>query len=199
MISGRLRTRWAHPRSRGENCAWCMLWASRGGSSPLTRGKRLAVAVGTARGRLIPAHAGKTVDDAVIRKEDQAHPRSRGENFRGLKKQIASEGSSPLTRGKRGVLDGRIGGGGLIPAHAGKTREATRPFSTAAAHPRSRGENTLPHQSVFAKKGSSPLTRGKRARERVEGFEDGLIPAHAGKTLPDLRLYRADRSDLGKP
>ena len=28
---------------------------------------------------------------------------------------------------------------------------------------------------------------------------EGLIPAHAGKTLPDLRFYCADRSDLGKP
>ena len=30
-------------------------------------------------------------------------------------------------------------------------------------------------------------------------IDRGLIPAHAGKTLPDLRFYRADRSDLGKP
>ena len=36
-------------------------------------------------------------------------------------------------------------------------------------------------------------------REKYPEGALGLIPTHAGKTLPDLRLYRADRSDLGKP
>ena len=47
--------------------------------------------------------------------------------------------------------------------------------------------------------GSSPLTRGKQGQVATPGVVPGLIPAHAGKTLPDLRFYRADRSDLGKP
>ena len=47
--------------------------------------------------------------------------------------------------------------------------------------------------------GSSPLMRGKLAVVLPLLFGDGLIPAHAGKTLPVLRFYRADRSDLGKP
>ena len=47
--------------------------------------------------------------------------------------------------------------------------------------------------------GSSPLTRGKRMDRRANTRRQGLIPAHAGKTLPDLRFYCADRSDLGKP
>ena len=48
-------------------------------------------------------------------------------------------------------------------------------------------------------KGSSPLTRGKLQDFAARLQATGLIPAHAGKTLPDLRFYRADRSDLGKP
>ena len=50
-----------------------------------------------------------------------AHPRSRGENADDWTKLSILAGSSPLTRGKR--LEGGIvwPGGGLIPAHAGKT------------------------------------------------------------------------------
>ena len=50
----------AHPRSRGENRTlhvWC---ATRRGSSPLTRGKQVGAGFRRLRGRLIPAHAGKT-------------------------------------------------------------------------------------------------------------------------------------------
>ena len=52
---------------------------------------------------------------------------------------------------------------------------------------------------MFVSRGSSPLTRGKHCARRCRRLCPGLIPAHAGKTLPDLRFYRADRSDLGKP
>ena len=34
--------------------------------------------------------------------------------------------------------------------------------------------------------GSSPLTRGKLGDRVVSGPGDGLIPAHAGKTVPNL-------------
>ena len=67
------------------------------------------------------------------------------------------------------------------------------------AHPRSRGENEdfncLPERI----EGSSPLTRGKLRGGELEFVPERLIPAHAGKTLPDLRFYCADRSDLGNP
>ena len=50
------------------------------GSSPLTRGKRARGADHAERGRLIPAHAGKTVSTAAGVGRPSAHPRSRGEN-----------------------------------------------------------------------------------------------------------------------
>ena len=70
----------AHPRSRGENlrAGWDAEAAS--GSSPLTRGKRLALQALTAEIGLIPAHAGKTALSWVWRSTGWAHPRSRGEN-----------------------------------------------------------------------------------------------------------------------
>ena len=88
-------------------------------------------------------------------------------------------GSSPLTRGKLAVL------------------RALRPGR--GDHPRSRGENDLDETETVEVLGSSPLTRGKLTALGHYLDAGGIIPAHAGKTLPDLRFYRADRSDLGKP
>ena len=70
----------AHPRSRGENGAWCGRRVFSMGSSPLTRGK---LAPPSGRGH----HGG-------------AHPRSRGENQRSPHVVGCVPGSSPLTRGK---------------------------------------------------------------------------------------------------
>ena len=52
-----------------------------------------------------------------------------------------------------------------------------------AAHPRSRGENTLRDAYSKGIKGSSPLTRGKLLRAINSAIDWGLIPAHAGKTV----------------
>ena len=91
-------------------------------------------------------------------------------------------GSSPLTRGKL-LSSFCVGdGGGLIPAHAGKTEADRCPVVQSWAHPRSRGENlllVLPSGSI---QGSSPLTRGKRRARHSCSARRRLIPAHAGKT-----------------
>ena len=50
---------------------------------------------------------------------------------------------------------------GLIPAHAGKTRAASRVCIVIGAHPRSRGENRRRRSRLATLPGSSPLTRGK--------------------------------------
>ena len=173
------------------------------GSSPLTRGKLHDARQEGHRPGLIPAHAGKTVDVAVSFSGSPAHPRSRGENSTSWTRQKTSQGSSPLTRGKRVHRRCRRRWGRLIPAHAGKTprrdRDARRlrglipahagktmssfgGLRLGTAHPRSRGENgsVVTHHTVHA--GSSPLTRGKRGLGGVPGVVHRLIPAHAGKT-----------------
>ena len=73
-------------------------------------------------GGLIPAHAGKTQGDPPQMMSTGAHPRSRGENSVSDEKPARGMGSSPLTRGKREDRAGEVLGGGLIPAHAGKTK-----------------------------------------------------------------------------
>ena len=111
----------AHPRSRGENRGPQMRPCRHGGSSPLTRGKPPDLEKGQGDFRLIPAHAGKTPRKALCSLVVRAHPRSRGENVWRVTPAIAARGSSPLTRGKPLSQSNGGAGGGLIPAHAGKT------------------------------------------------------------------------------
>ena len=62
------------------------------------------------------------------------------------------------------------------------------------AHPRSRGENAASTAARKVSLGSSPLTRGKRRRNRIRGPHAGLIPAHAGKTTWSPRSSRPGRA-----
>ena len=154
-----------------------------GGSSPLTRGKPASLLCRSMAVGLIPAHAGKTTLTWVVSVKVRAHPRSRGENDTEAQQAATLAGSSPLTRGKRGDPV-EIGiGGGLIPAHAGKTIRFLRRACTPGAHPRSRGENNRRPDPAPRNPGSSPLTRGKRSMTWGGDTASGLIPAHAGKTV----------------
>ena len=95
---------------------------------------------------------------------------------------LRPRGPSPLTRGKHSLAAPNAPPGGLIPAHAGKTRHTLCPSSSGTAHPRSRGENSNAADRSTPAGGSSPLTRGKLV-EGARLFDVvGLIPAHAGKT-----------------
>ena len=114
----------AHPRSRGENGAWCGRRVFSMGSSPLTRGKLAPPSGRGHHGGLIPAHAGKTTRGRGQSRSGSAHPRSRGENEALRASSDALMGSSPLTRGKHRRVGDPHQPLGLIPAHAGKTTPA---------------------------------------------------------------------------
>ena len=172
----------AHPRSRGENSRSSLILVLWSGSSPLTRGKQVAVRCARRVGGLIPAHAGKTGRRQVCASGWGAHPRSRGENLARLTAIENATGSSPLTRGKLRRATRRGGCTGLIPAHAGKTTSRGAGRSSLGAHPRSRGENKDGAGKDLIRWGSSPLTRGKPAWCFGVCGVRGLIPAHAGKT-----------------
>ena len=152
------------------------------GSSPLTRGKRLAARSGYDPGGLIPAHAGKTRSRICSESAPAAHPRSRGENISRSKLDTSLIGSSPLTRGKHRRRRPDSAARRLIPAHAGKTYQAHATALQAGAHPRSRGENGRREVPAPNFLGSSPLTRGKPYNSAEGANLAGLIPAHAGKT-----------------
>ena len=177
----------AHPRSRGENEAILKGSEVQAGSSPLTRGKRDALAPRVGDPGLIPAHAGKTKPAPSMRAPAKAHPRSRGENRWSDADALSSHGSSPLTRGKHLCPRWSDADARLIPAHAGKTPNAYQNQPEVKAHPRSRGENLLQVLSELVKRGSSPLTRGKLWPDGVPRGLNRLIPAHAGKTSTTTR------------
>ena len=172
----------AHPRSRGENSVREGHVPVEGGSSPLTRGKLHAEGPPALRGRLIPAHAGKTSARGGRPCPPAAHPRSRGENLVMRELWESEFGSSPLTRGKHTSRTMYSASGRLIPAHAGKTCPPSLATTSAPAHPRSRGENCRAARALACPAGSSPLTRGKRRHNDQHWQSLRLIPAHAGKT-----------------
>ena len=97
-------------------------------------------------------------------------------------KPALTDGSSPLTRGKRTRCHSQRTRRRLIPAHAGKTSRTSPTKQASRAHPRSRGENDVrcPHRRN--RRGSSPLTRGKLTVAPCIEADLRLIPAHAGKT-----------------
>ena len=151
-----------------------------------------------ASGRLIPAHAGKTLCRGWHCHGRGAHPRSRGENGEVEIPEWRLDGSSPLTRGKRVERGANLIHIRLIPAHAGKTAALERPARGDRAHPRSRGENLVLNTKGSDAEGSSPLTRGKRILDRGARRAVRLIPAHAGKTrrlsCPSARTRAHPRS-----
>ena len=152
-----------HPRSRGENESSGAMKASGPGSSPLTRGKLIVGLPIPVDARLIPAHAGKTSQSSAHRACPRVHPRSRGENAWRLSTSHGRGGSSPLTRGKRRGRRRSHLPARLIPAHAGKTEKQPSSVPCRWDHPRSRGENAPTGATQARVRGSSPLTRGKRA------------------------------------
>ena len=80
----------------------------------------------------------------------------------------------------------------LIPTHAGKTRGVRRRSWVTRAHPHSRGENNAGREGGKLRCGSSPLTRGKPLSVSSSTQSRGLIPTHAGKTMPG-----GERVELG--
>ena len=55
-----------------------------------------------------------------------------------------------------------------------------------SAHPRSRGEHFINKMVGDEVRGSSPLTRGAQIKDWNKDTVIGLIPAHAGSTLPGI-------------
>ena len=130
-----------------------------------------------------------------------AHPRSRGEHGYVAPVLIAAFGSSPLTRGTRGIARRGVSLFRLIPAHAGNTKVAGVLSCSISAHPRSRGEHLGGADFSPNAGGSSPLTRGTRPCHPRTAAGWRLIPAHAGNTArskDSIRGYTAHPRSRGE-
>ena len=149
-----------HPRIRGEHAFGTHRVPIDVGSSPHTRGARVATPPYPAASRIIPAYAGSTLSAASGWLSGGDHPRIRGEHRTSWTFHASICGSSPHTRGAPlAQIDPRQVGR-IIPAYAGST--ASPPSMTAVRrdHPRIRGEHISRSRWVMCSAGSSPHTRG---------------------------------------
>ena len=120
-----------HPRIRGEHGHLEVAVDPVQGSSPHTRGARLA-APGAAGGRgIIPAYAGSTATTRGPTLSREDHPRIRGEHQMTAHSSGAAAGSSPHTRGARSRPIRPGAPSGIIPAYAGSTTTAISSFEYA--------------------------------------------------------------------
>ncbi len=172
----------AHPRSRGDHwrCSFAVRRAS--GSSPLARGPHTLLRAERLTLGLIPARAGTTWATPPLTRCRRAHPRSRGDHPASVPSASGRAGSSPLARGPHYWLRFQYWCAGLIPARAGTTLSVWVVRFPGRAHPRSRGDHSVPQVQVKPPLGSSPLARGPQEQEEEEVTRWGLIPARAGNT-----------------
>ena len=75
----------------------------------------------------------------------------------------------------------------IIPAHARNTKRYGNSAAVIGDHPRACGEHTVRHCPILPSWGSSPRMRGTRLASCDASCRGGIIPAHAGNTLPCCR------------
>ena len=179
---------WDHPRACGEHGLWRRhMWAPRG-SSPRMRGTRGVIDAAHFITGIIPAHAGNTWQADTCGQLGRDHPRACGEHYDGRKSFYGKAGSSPRMRGTHALALAEGARTGIIPAHAGNTRDRLCTAGASRDHPRACGEHRTSCLVPDTNQGSSPRMRGTPDLFRALAVGEGIIPAHAGNTR--LRLHR---------
>ena len=171
-----------HPRACGENVHQFLLNQELYGSPPRMRGKLPIKAPVPFPTRITPAHAGKTLAEALRAFIEADHPRACGENREGQHGKPGDTGSPPRMRGKHRLAAFRGRGHRITPAHAGKTSRSTSGSMSGSDHPRACGENSVLLCAAVAVCGSPPRMRGKLASRPPCTPRTRITPAHAGKT-----------------
>ena len=136
---------------------------------------------------LLPAHAGMVPCSFVHPPRDAPAPRARGDGPGTGETEWVLTDCSPRTRGwsPRGQL--RIGGGQLLPAHAGMVPPGTCSCRWPSAAPRARGDGPGSPKCTPLRRACSPRTRGWSRRHDGDRGRRELLPAHAGM-VPVYRL-----------
>ncbi len=155
------------------------------------RGKLLPFAPTQTHTRIIPAHAGQTVEATSPVRAAADHPRACGANP--VDKSVTSTvcGSSPRMRGKPVGRPAVRVRGRIIPAHAGQTSNMSSRHSCSTDHPRACGANVIDTRVELSISGSSPRMRGKQKVYDHEKDIPRIIPAHAGQTLPTRGRFKS--------
>ena len=131
------------------------------------RGKDAGKSDGSTEHRITPAHAGKRSAMVISSSSTRDHPRACGE------KQQNFVSMGPYNR--------------ITPAHAGKSLQGTMQPKRDRDHPRACGEKNQRQVGCAVHQGSPPRMRGKVPCGLVLFVEDGITPAHAGKSNKTLR------------
>ena len=183
-----------YPRACGEHRAGAAVEIARGGSSPRMRGTHTRRQVEDTADGIIPAHAGNTVAVPVELPACGDHPRACGEHYLTLSLARAALGSSPRMRGTPDGINFLSVSLGIIPAHAGNTWLQVVCGGHFEDHPRACGEHGLYSELLKRHVGSSPRMRGTPCKLADILARLGIIPAHAGNTLP-ARIQRQRQQD----
>ena len=171
-----------HPRACGEHHVPILCAEFPRGSSPRMRGTRYVARFPSSWLGIIPAHAGNTLSARSLIRYTGDHPRACGEHDGHGGGSPALPGSSPRMRGTRFRPDGQHVVAGIIPAHAGNTGVPGWPCAAYRDHPRACGEHPTKPLISSTVLGSSPRMRGTLGFRDYEGYQRGIIPAHAGNT-----------------
>ena len=157
-----------HPRLRGEDRPIVFHHCNITETPPLTRGRLKVYCREESSDGNTPAYAGKTNRAVLNGRDDEKHPRLRGEDCPQSATKSYELETPPLTRGRRDETISKLLPPGNTPAYAGKTGSCGFGDAVEEKHPRLRGEDS---------------TYGLLNRPA-----GGNTPAYAGKT---------DRSDEG--
>ena len=131
---------------------------------------------------IIPAHAGNTVVRVLVSAAARDHPRACGEHMLNIALSRFKWGSSPRMRGTLRGNEHHDHMDGIIPAHAGNTKDNGGVTAENRDHPRACGEHYVPVIAAYNLMGSSPRMRGTRVCAFLMRAWWRIIPAHAGNT-----------------
>ena len=113
----------------------------------------------------------------------------RGEHLSKADSVVMTVGSSPHARGALELVEHAQGVDGIIPACAGSTASPYDGSLFEWDHPRMRGEHGRQLPQAAPSLGSSPHARGALQKALTHLSSLGIIPACAGSTLRDQRVW----------
>ena len=152
------------------------------GSSPRSRGTRLAVRRLSVAPRFIPTVAGNTIYACERRAQSAVHPHGRGEHLAMFISPMCVCGSSPRSRGTPTAHLSRRYTYRFIPTVAGNTSSGIPASIRVAVHPHGRGEHIRGDVDSPPESGSSPRSRGTLGSCGRDSQRQRFIPTVAGNT-----------------
>ena len=178
-----------HPRACGAHSVQVSSLSIGWGSSPRMRGSQMPWAAGPSCAGIIPAHAGLTTRSLTSCTLARDHPRACGAHQSDGKGVPVKKGSSPRMRGSLYASKSWLDDLGIIPAHAGLTVRRYGNAWYSWDHPRACGAHLNAAEKSTHHWGSSPRMRGSQSNLMKNVGTLGIIPAHAGLTMPSPNWF----------